>query len=125
MDPITLILCASLTAVDGDTVRCDGELLRPMGNGAPFVSGFDAPELFGPKDCPEELPLARAARDRMAEFLTVEGLTIEDSGEVDATQTHRPLVVLRLPDGSTVGQRLVEEGHARIWSPGYVATWCD
>jgi endonuclease YncB( thermonuclease family) len=120
-----LITCAILEAVDGDTVRCDGELLRPMGDGAPFVSGFDAPELFGPKECPEILPLARAARARMAELIATPGLVIEDSGERDDTQTHRRLVVLRLPDGSTVGQTLIEEGHAREWRPGYVASWCE
>ena len=119
------MVCAALTAVDGDTVKCDGTNLRPMGNGAPFVSGFDTPELFGPKDCPLELELARAAKARMQELLTTEGLVVEDSGEVDDTQTHRPLVVLRLPDGTTIGQRLIDEGHARVWTPEYAADWCS
>ncbi|QCO58054.1 thermonuclease family protein (plasmid) [Pseudorhodobacter turbinis] len=120
-----LMICAVLTAVDGDTVKCDGQLLRPMGDGAPFVSGFDTPELFGKKDCEAELPLARAAKQRMQELLSSEGLTIEDSGQVDNTQTHRPLVVLRLPDGTTIGQRMIDEGFARKWTPEYKADWCS
>ena len=124
MSSLALITCASLIAVDGDTVRCDGELVRPMGNGAPFVSGFDTPELMGPKDCDEELPLARAAKARMQELLNTPGLTIEDSGDRDKTQTRRRLVVLRLPDGQTIGQQLIDESHARVWTPDYKADWC-
>ena len=124
MTGYSLIFCAALVAVDGDTVRCDGELLRPMGPGAPYVSGFDTPELFGPKDCPEELDLARAARDRLAELIATPGLVILDSGEVDATQARRRLVWLVLPDGRTVGEVMIEEGHARVWTPDYVADWC-
>ncbi len=45
----TIMLCASLMAIDGDTVRCcqsaegrcEGQSLRPMGAGAPDISGFD------------------------------------------------------------------------------------
>jgi len=38
-----LLTCASLTAVDGDTVRCDGQLMRLLGGGIPFVWGIDTP----------------------------------------------------------------------------------
>ena len=38
---IELLICAALSVVDGDTVKCDGALLRPMGSGEPFVSGFE------------------------------------------------------------------------------------
>ena len=48
---IELLICATLSVVDGDTVKCDGRLLRPMGDGEPFVSGFDAPEFRGRADC--------------------------------------------------------------------------
>ncbi len=118
----TILICASLTAVDGDTVKCDGVNLRPMGNGAPDVSGFDTPEIRGEK-CAEEERLGLLAKERMSEFLMVEGLVVEDSGIEDFYG--RPLVVLRLPDGSTVGQRLIEEGYAREWFPGYQANWCN
>ncbi|MBB4255736.1 hypothetical protein FHT69_006627 [Rhizobium sp. BK008] len=33
-----LIVCAT-TAIDGDTVKCDGQNMRLLGEGVPFVSG--------------------------------------------------------------------------------------
>src|SRR4051812_29156095 len=34
-----LIACSTLTAVDGDTVKCDGVRMRLLGAGEPFKSG--------------------------------------------------------------------------------------
>lgn len=31
-----MLMCASLTAVDGHTVHCDEQLMRLLGGGAPF-----------------------------------------------------------------------------------------
>lgn len=118
-----LMVCASLTVVDGDTVKCDGQNLRPMGNGAPFVEGFDTPEIFGKVDCPEEREMGQLAKTRMAELLKTPDLTIENSGELDVFD--RPLVVLRLPDGSTIGQRLIDENFAKVWRPGKTVDWCN
>ena len=42
---LDLTVCLTLMAVDGDTVKCNEQNLRDMGDGAPFVSGFDAPEI--------------------------------------------------------------------------------
>ncbi|UWQ93018.1 thermonuclease family protein [Rhodobacteraceae bacterium M382] len=123
MGSFAIITCLSLMAVDGDTVKCDGQNLRPMGDGAPHVSGFDTPELSRYSDCPEETHFGLLAAVRMSELLQTKGLIIEDSGEVDVFD--RPLVVLRLPDGSTIGQRLIDEGLARVWTPGYRANWCE
>lgn len=117
-----LITCLSLIVVDGDTVKCDGQNLRPMGDGAPFESGFDTPEMPRYADCRAEAHKGLQAALRMSEYLETPGLTIEDSGRVDVFR--RPLVVLRLPDGSTVGRRLIDEGLARVWTPDYKADWC-
>ncbi|QHQ34881.1 thermonuclease family protein [Algicella marina] len=116
-----LLICASLTAVDGDTVKCDGVNLRPMGDGAPYVSGFDAPEIRGEK-CPQEERLGLAAKARMTGYLRA-GVQIEDSGVED--RYGRPLVVLRLSDGSTVGRRMIEDGLAKTWEPGARIDWCS
>ena len=116
-----LIVCATLIVVDGDTVKCDGQNLRDMGDGAPFVSGYDTPETRGSK-CKAESQAGQQAKARMAELIKLPGLTIEDSGEVD--RGGRPLVVLRLADGTTIGGRLVKEGYARVWTPEYKADWC-
>lgn len=123
MDALTILVCATLSVVDGDTVKCDGINLRPMGDGAPYVSGFDTPEINQHADCPEEHQLGMQASRKMGEYLISPGLVIEDSGEVD--RYGRPLVVLRLPDGSTVGRHLIEEGYAAEWLPGYQDAWCD
>ena len=117
------IICASLTAVDGDTIKCDGENMRIMGAGKPFISGVDTPELRG--KCDEEKKLAREAKQRTAELLKTPGLRVEFSGERDTTRTKRPLVWLRLPQGVTVGEVLIREGLAREWRPGQKIDWCS
>lgn len=40
-----MAMCAGLTAVDGDTVRCDGQLMRLPGGGVPFQWGTDTREI--------------------------------------------------------------------------------
>lgn len=122
MGSAIIITCAALLAVDGDTIKCDGVNMRPMGDGAPFVSGFDTPELARNADCPEENHLGLLAATRMSELLHTPGLVIEDSGEVD--RFDRPLIWLRLPDGRTIGSVLIQEGLAREWTPNYHADWC-
>ncbi len=119
---LALMICASLTAVDGDTVKCDGQNLRDMGDGAPFVSGYDTPEIGSNAGCPKENALAKKAKRRMAELLQTPRLTIEDSGEID--RFDRPLVVVRLPDGRTIGSVLLAEGLAVDWRPGGHFDWC-
>lgn len=110
---IEILLCANLAAVDGDTVKCDG---------APFVSGYDAPEVGKRAGCERERALGRMAKQRMAELIRTPGLVIEDSGHVD--RYDRPLVVLRLPDGRTIGSVLQAEGLAVEWWPGADFDWC-
>lgn len=123
MDPITIMTCFALTAIDGDTVRCDGVSLRPMGGGAPYVSGFDAPEVGHRADCQAERRAGDAATARMSDLLATPGIAVEDSGIDD--RFGRRLVWLRLPRGETVGEVMIAEGHAVEWRPGYRARWCD
>lgn len=120
----TALTCAKLSAVDGDTIKCDGVLMRDMGDGAPFVSGYDTPEITKRK-CKAELELGRAAKARMSELLKTKGLRIVDSGRVDATRTKRPLIWILLPDGRSIGSVLMNEGLARRWTPDYEADWCN
>lgn len=116
----TLLVCVSLLAVDGDTIKCDGVNMRDMGDGAPNVSGYDTPETYKPK-CQEELELGRAAKAAMAGML--EGAQVYDSGKRDRYK--RPLVSVRLPDGRAIGSVLIEEGLAARWTPGYDPQWCN
>lgn len=94
--------------------------MRDMGSGAPFVSGYDTPELRQPK-CQQELELARAAKARMQELLDLPGTYVVASGK---KSWGRPLVWVRLADGTAAGDVLISEGHAVLWSPEYEADWC-
>ena len=66
-----LIMCASLAAVDGDTVKClpSGQNMRLLGGGVPFVSGIDTPEIGSHAKCIMERKLALIAKGRLKELL--------------------------------------------------------
>ncbi|ASP37023.1 nuclease [Labrenzia sp. VG12] len=121
-DDTNLLTCSTLTAVDGDTVKCDGVNMRDMGPGKPFVSGYDTPEIIRPK-CQQELELGRAAKARMQELLNQPGVKVFDSGQRDRYK--RPLVWVVLPSGKRAGSVLLSEGLAQKWFKGYRANWCD
>jgi len=122
VDGAILMICASLLAYDGDTVKCDGVSVRPMGDGRPHVLGFDAPEIGHRAKCEKEHRLGILARDRLQELLDLPGTRIWDSGEVDVY--NRPLVWIETPNGRTAGSILISERHARIWKPRHKNYWC-
>ncbi|ARO21950.1 nuclease SNase-like protein [Rhizobium sp. TAL182] len=119
-----VILCASLTAVDGDTVRCNGQLMRLLGEGIPFISGIDTPEIGSHAKCIKERKLALIAKGRLKDLLAEKGLRIEWSGAVDKTQSHRPLINIYRANGEEIGKKLLKEGFARHWSPKQRNDWC-
>jgi micrococcal nuclease len=116
------ITCETLKATDGDTIKCNGILMRDMGDGAPFVKGYDTPEIQHRK-CQKELELARVAKKRMAKLLATPGVQIFDSGVLDRSRK-RPLVWVILPDGVPIGRIMIKEGLAKEWTPNYVPNWC-
>ncbi|MGO8150438.1 thermonuclease family protein [Rhizobium leguminosarum] len=120
-----LIICASLTVVDGDTVKCDGQNMRLLGEGVPFVSGIDTPEIGSHAKCIKERKLALIAKGRLRELLAEKGLKVVFSGAVDKTKTHRPLVNIYRTNGEEIGKTLLKEGFARAWSPKRQADWCE
>lgn len=119
----TLLACISLTVVDGDTIKCDGQNMRLIGDGAPYVSGIDTPETGGRAKCQRERLLGKQATLRLRELINQPGTVIEDSGAVDRWK--RPLVRVRLRDGRTAGAVLLSEGYAARWRPGYEPRWCE
>lgn len=121
----TVLTCLSLTAVDGDTIRCGTERMRDMGSGAPFVSGYDAPETGSRAKCAQERLLGEQAKRRLQELLDKPGTYVVDSGERDRTRSRRRLVSVRLSEGTTAGEVLMREGYAVKWRPGYQSRWCD
>ena len=122
LSTLVIITCTSLIAVDGDTIRCNGERMRLLGDGTPHVSGIDAPETRGAR-CGREKLLGQQAKRRLAELIAVRGIRIEDSGKRDSFR--RPLVRIRLPDGRTAGAVLISEGIAAEWRPGKKINWCE
>lgn len=118
----TLIVCATLTVSDGDTLKCDGQLLRLLGEGTPDVVGIDTPELRSWR-CEKERRLARLAKFRLKE-LVAGPVKIVALG-VDNTPSKRPLVNVYLPDGREVGKVLLREGFAREWRKGHKVDWCN
>lgn len=98
-----------LTITDGDTIRAGEERIR--------LSGIDAAEMNGA--CDAERRLARITRDRLADLLAGGNVEIERNGR---DRYGRTLATVRV-NGVDVGERLVEEGYARVWS-GRRENWC-
>jgi micrococcal nuclease len=124
-DAANTITCSSLLAIDGDSISCNGIDMRLLGSGIPSKSGIDAPEI-GKAKCDAERTIAKEAKARLAVLLQTPGLKVEDSGARDRFQ--RPLVRLRLKDGKEVGQVLLDEGYAVVWTPGHKRKrdpWCE
>lgn len=117
----TVLSCSSLVAVDGDTIRCGTERMRDMRPGSPNKSGYDAPEIGNAK-CAQERLLGEQAKIRLQELLDLRGTRVEDSGKRD--RYGRPLVVVRLSNGTTAGEVLMREGYAVRWKPRYQSNWC-
>lgn len=118
------MFCSSIFVVDGDTVKCDGLSLRDMGEGRPFISGYDAPEIYSPS-CEKEYELGMRAKARMEGLIAQNEIVIIDSGERDKTDSRRQLVSLQLQDGTALGTILIKEGLARPWHKSYRADWCS
>ncbi|MEH7909160.1 thermonuclease family protein [Rhizobium laguerreae] len=121
----SLIICSALVAVDGDTIKCDGQLMRLLGEGVPYISGIDTPEIGSHARCLKERKLALVAKGRLKELLAEKGLRVVSSGAVDRTQTHRPLVNIYRANGEEIGKKLLKEGFARHWSPKQRNEWCS
>lgn len=97
-------------AVDGDTIRVDGERVRVM--------GLDAPEMHGA--CPAEVSAARRARDRMAELVSG-GVTLRRHGR---DRYRRLLAVVEDSRGRDVAGVMIREGLARPYGGERRQGWC-
>jgi endonuclease YncB( thermonuclease family) len=117
----TLIVCATLTVSDGDTLKCDGQLLRLLGEGTPHVVGIDTPELRTWK-CQKERRLAKLAKFRLRQLVAGGKVKIVSLG---TDRSGRPLVNVYLPDGREAGKTLLREGFAREWRKGRKVDWCS
>lgn len=97
-------------AVDGGTIRVDGERVRVM--------GLDAPEMRGL--CPAEVAAARRAKDRMTE-LVAGGVTLRPHGR---DRYRRLLAVVEDSRGRDVASVMIREGFARPYGGERRQGWC-
>jgi hypothetical protein len=124
-------MIAELLVAPGGRRRRHGEVpaKRPeyavAGDGVPFVSGIDTPEIGSHARCIKERKLALIPKERLNELLAEKGLRVEWSGAVDATPSHRPLVNIYRANDEEIGKTLLREGFAREWRPGHRNDWCD
>jgi len=119
----TLIICASLFVVDGDTVKCSTtkQNLRLLGGGIVGVSGIDAPEKGSRAKCHRESQLSENASSRLSQLLA-QGITRIEAKGID--NFGRPLVNIYMTSGSEVGQILLKEGLVKPWVRGKRNNWC-
>lgn len=101
-------------AIDGDTIRVSGQVVR--------LAGVDAPELHRPR-CPAERAMARAARDRL-QALIAGGVRLEAVAGRDRYRRRLARVLDRR--GRDVGQVLIAEGLAAPYrGRGPRKRWCE
>jgi len=113
--PAILIL-ASVTAIDGDTIVIDREHIR--------IANIDAPEIGHPK-CDAELRLGQVAKRRLAELLGTGEIVVHRGDPKDGRlkdRYGRTLATITI-DGRDAGEILITEGLARPWT-GRRSPWC-
>ncbi|AXV15138.1 nuclease [Neorhizobium sp. SOG26] len=119
---LALLLSASLTAVDGDTVKDEyGQNMRLLGGGTPFVSGIDTPEIGSHAKCEKERKLALLAKRRLKDLIEGKDVHVEVKGR---DKFGRPLVNLYV-EGREIGAQLLREGFAKEWRKGKRNDWCS
>ncbi|TDX29082.1 endonuclease YncB(thermonuclease family) [Modicisalibacter xianhensis] len=108
---------------DGDTFRVDIEgWPAVVGERVPVrILGIDTPELRGSSDC--EKLLARAAKQfTVAKLREADEIRLE---HIDRGKYFRLLADVMV-DGASLGQALIEAGHARPYDGGAKAKeWCE
>ena len=102
---------ASVSIIDGDTFRYNGETIR--------VADIDTPEVRG--RCPYETALAAKATQRMRTLLLAGPFELEPISRDEDRYGRKLRVVTR--GGRSLGDQLVAEGLARTWT-GRRELWC-
>ena len=120
---------ASISVVDGDTVRANGQTYR--------LVGFDTPESGSLARCERERKLADAATNRLRQLVTngqtaLERVSCNCRPGTEGTQqcNHGRLCASLRADGQDVGTILISEGLARPYVCGQSGcprrqSWCS
>lgn len=113
---VRFVLCAKVRVncvVDGDTLWINGVKIR--------VADIDTPEVSTPR-CPYEKALGEQATYRLLDLVNAGPFELKKAGERDEDPFGRKLRVL-MRDGESLGDILVSEGLARVWT-GKQEPWC-
>jgi micrococcal nuclease len=113
-------------AVDGDSIRCDGELIRIRGMDAPETSLTQTCQYrLGMGNAEEELARGEMAREALQGLLerAGAGVRLEDI-DYDADRYGRPIAVVWVGD-ALVSEWMIAQGHAVAYSGGRRDAWCD
>jgi hypothetical protein len=106
--------CAwGVEAVDGDTIKCNGRLLR--------LKGLDTPELKKPA-CVEEREAALRAKARLAELLPYLDALPRKVGSGGGHGRWQTELWVK---GTNVSDILIREGLAVRWNSKKAHHWCD
>jgi len=120
---------ASIVAIDGDTVRANGQVYR--------LVGFDTPESGPLARCERERKLADAATNRLRQLIAngqhaLESVPCSCRPGTEGTQqcNHGRLCARLQADGRDVGGILISEGLARPYVCGQTGcprrqSWCS
>lgn len=122
-------LVASISAIDGDTVRTNGQVYR--------LVGFDTPESGSLARCERERKLADAATNRLRQLIangqpTLERVPCSCPPGTEGTQqcNHGRLCARLRAEGRDAGAILISEGLARPYVCGQTGcprrqSWCS
>lgn len=120
---------ASISAIDGDTVRANGQVYR--------LVGFDTPESGSRARCDRERKLAEAATNRLRHLIAsgqpaLERVPCSCAAGTEGTQqcNHGRLCARLQAEGRDVGTILISEGLARRYVCGQAGcprrqSWCN
>ena len=120
---------ASISVIDGDTVRANGQTYR--------LVGFDTPESGSLARCERERKLADAATNRLRQLVANSQTALEPvrcscPPDTEGTQqcNHGRLCARLRADGQDVGSILISEGLARSYVCGQTGcprrqSWCS
>lgn len=112
-----ILVCLTVSVIDGDTIHCNADTVR--------IATIDAPELRTSR-CDAERRLAEIAKTRLATMLETGRITVAIGDPADGRKRDRygRTLGIVLANDRDIGAALVAEGLARQWT-GRRRPWCE
>jgi micrococcal nuclease len=116
------VAAALLRVIDGDTISLKARIWLGMELTVDArIRGIDAPEMRG--KCPQEVMMAAAAKDRLAEAAG-DGVLLLTAISEDK-YSGRVIADITSGDGRDLGAVMLASGLARAYDGGGRGGWCD